>query len=82
MTKLIQPIILCGGSGTRLWPVSRQFLPKQFVPMFEGKSLFELTLDRIGGKKQGPFLKIGDLILQKNLFVLAPLRTSTRFAKF
>ena len=57
MTKLIQPIILCGGSGTRLWPVSRQFLPKQFVPMFEGKSLFELTLDRIGGKKARAFFK-------------------------
>ncbi|MEI6096484.1 MAG: sugar phosphate nucleotidyltransferase, partial [Gammaproteobacteria bacterium] len=28
----IQPVILCGGSGTRLWPLSRQSFPKQFVP--------------------------------------------------
>ena len=36
-------LILCGGSGTRLWPISRSLMPKQFVKMFAGKSLFELT---------------------------------------
>ena len=40
----IKPVILCGASGTRLWPLSRQSLPKQFVPMIDGKSLLELTL--------------------------------------
>ena len=44
--KKIKPIILCGGSGTRLWPVSRQSLPKQFVPLIDYKSLLELTLRR------------------------------------
>lgn len=39
-------VILCGGSGTRLWPISRKLLPKQFVKMFEGKSLFQLTIER------------------------------------
>lgn len=39
-------IILCGGSGTRLWPISRTLLPKQFVKLFEGRSLFQLTLLR------------------------------------
>jgi mannose-1-phosphate guanylyltransferase/mannose-6-phosphate isomerase len=43
----IQPVILCGGSGTRLWPVSRQSLPKQFVPLLQGRSLLELTFDRV-----------------------------------
>jgi mannose-1-phosphate guanylyltransferase/mannose-6-phosphate isomerase len=43
----IKPVILCGGSGTRLWPLSRQSLPKQFVPMIDGKSLLELTLRRV-----------------------------------
>jgi len=43
----IRIVILCGGSGTRLWPESRQNLPKQFIPIFKGKSLFELTLERI-----------------------------------
>jgi len=39
-------IILCGGSGTRLWPISRTLMPKQFVKLFNDKSLFQLTVDR------------------------------------
>ena len=39
-------IILCGGSGTRLWPISRTLLPKQFVKLFDTKSLFQLTVER------------------------------------
>ena len=39
-------IILCGGSGTRLWPISRTLMPKQFVKLFEKKSLFQLTVER------------------------------------
>ena len=39
-------IILCGGSGTRLWPISRTLMPKQFVKIFDEKSLFELTVER------------------------------------
>lgn len=39
-------IILCGGSGTRLWPLSRKMLPKQFVRMFDGVSLYQKTLER------------------------------------
>ena len=39
-------IILCGGSGTRLWPISRTLMPKQFVKLFSNKSLFQLTVDR------------------------------------
>ncbi|MBA2964818.1 MULTISPECIES: mannose-1-phosphate guanylyltransferase/mannose-6-phosphate isomerase [Ramlibacter] len=44
---MIQPVILCGGSGTRLWPLSRKALPKQFVPLIQGKSLLALTLERV-----------------------------------
>jgi mannose-1-phosphate guanylyltransferase/mannose-6-phosphate isomerase len=40
-------VILCGGSGTRLWPLSRKAFPKQFVPLIEGRSLLALTLDRV-----------------------------------
>ena len=43
----ITPVILCGGSGTRLWPLSRKSFPKQFVPLFANKSLLQLTLDRV-----------------------------------
>ena len=39
-------IILCGGNGTRLWPISRTLLPKQFVKLFDDKSLFQLTVER------------------------------------
>lgn len=39
-------IILCGGNGTRLWPISRTLMPKQFVKLFDNKSLFQLTVER------------------------------------
>lgn len=39
-------VVMCGGSGTRLWPLSRKALPKQFVPLVQGKSLLQLTLER------------------------------------
>jgi len=39
-------IILCGGSGTRLWPISRTLMPKQFLKLFNDKSLFQLTIKR------------------------------------
>jgi mannose-1-phosphate guanylyltransferase/mannose-6-phosphate isomerase len=47
MAARIQPVVLCGGSGTRLWPLSREIFPKQFVPLIEGKSLLGMTLERI-----------------------------------
>ncbi|MCI4412117.1 MAG: mannose-1-phosphate guanylyltransferase/mannose-6-phosphate isomerase [Thiotrichales bacterium] len=39
-------ILLSGGSGTRLWPLSRSMLPKQFVRLFNGQSLFQQTVAR------------------------------------
>uniref|UniRef100_UPI003BA9A258 mannose-1-phosphate guanylyltransferase/mannose-6-phosphate isomerase n=1 Tax=Stappia sp. TaxID=1870903 RepID=UPI003BA9A258 len=42
----IIPCILSGGSGSRLWPMSRSMRPKQFLPMFDGESLFQKTLKR------------------------------------
>jgi mannose-1-phosphate guanylyltransferase / mannose-6-phosphate isomerase len=41
------PVIMCGGAGTRLWPVSRESMPKQFVPLVEDRSTFQQVLDRI-----------------------------------
>lgn len=43
----IRPVILCGGSGTRLWPLSRKSFPKQFIPLVDGKSLLQLTVERL-----------------------------------
>ena len=37
----IVPVILCGGAGTRLWPVSRKSYPKQFSKLIDDKSLFQ-----------------------------------------
>lgn len=42
----IVPVILCGGSGTRLWPLSRQFYPKQFIDLGNGRTLFGDTISR------------------------------------
>lgn len=38
--------ILCGGPGARLWPLSRTLLPKQFVKLFNDRSLFQATVLR------------------------------------
>jgi len=43
---LIKPIILCGGSGTRLWPLSRAGFPKQFLVLSGKNSLFQQALER------------------------------------
>ena len=43
----LKPIVLCGGSGTRLWPLSRKSYPKQFVELLNGQSLLTLTLQRL-----------------------------------
>ena len=46
-TKKLRPIILAGGTGTRLWPLSTKHKPKQFLPFFGEYSLFDLTLQRL-----------------------------------
>lgn len=45
MTKVV-PVILCGGAGTRLWPLSRAKYPKQFVEFEKGENLFKMTVAR------------------------------------
>ncbi len=44
---MIYPIILAGGSGTRLWPVSRSLYPKQFISLYNKNSLFQNTMQRL-----------------------------------
>jgi mannose-1-phosphate guanylyltransferase len=43
------PVILSGGSGSRLWPLSRSMRPKQFLGVTDTLSLFQLTLKRLEG---------------------------------
>ena len=45
----ITPVILCGGYGTRLWPLSRKSYPKQFVPLTGEETLFQASAKRMAG---------------------------------
>ncbi|MCB2096383.1 MAG: mannose-1-phosphate guanylyltransferase/mannose-6-phosphate isomerase [Parvularculaceae bacterium] len=46
---IIQPVIMSGGAGTRLWPMSRAARPKQFLPLVSRASLFQETAERMTG---------------------------------
>ena len=58
---MLYPVILCGGSGTRLWPLSREMYPKQFVDLGEGRTLFKDTL-----KRAAQIPSIADMIIVCN----------------
>ncbi|WP_347266346.1 mannose-1-phosphate guanylyltransferase/mannose-6-phosphate isomerase [Paracoccus sp. (in: a-proteobacteria)] len=49
----ITPVLLAGGSGTRLWPVSRKSFPKQFAPLVGEESLFQASARRLSGPRYG-----------------------------
>ncbi|MEI4485295.1 mannose-1-phosphate guanylyltransferase/mannose-6-phosphate isomerase [Frigidibacter sp. MR17.14] len=58
---MITPVILCGGSGTRLWPLSRKSYPKQFLPLVGTETLFQGTLRRLSGPAFGaPLVLTGE----------------------
>ena len=48
MQKIL-PVVMCGGSGTRLWPESRESLPKQFIPLLDARSTFQRTMLTLAG---------------------------------
>jgi len=50
---MIHPVLLCGGSGTRLWPLSRKSYPKQFVPLVGDETLFQASARRLSGPGYG-----------------------------
>ncbi len=47
---MITPVLLCGGSGTRLWPLSRKSYPKQFAALLGEESLFQASARRLSGR--------------------------------
>ncbi|KGJ19066.1 mannose-1-phosphate guanylyltransferase/mannose-6-phosphate isomerase [Paracoccus sanguinis] len=51
MTHGVVPVLLAGGSGTRLWPVSRKSFPKQFAPLIGAQSLFQASALRLAGPR-------------------------------
>ena len=58
MDQTLHPVLLCGGSGTRLWPLSRKSYPKQFVTFSGGESLFQASARRLSGAGYAPPLVI------------------------
>ena len=62
----VYPVILCGGSGTRLWPLSRKSYPKQFVPLLGETSLLQDCARRMRGPAGAPYAK--PLILTNEAF--------------
>lgn len=64
----IRPVLLAGGIGTRLWPVSRRSYPKQFVELFGTDSLFRQTAARVEG---APFLRPLVLGNEEHRFLIA-----------
>jgi len=57
----ITPVILCGGSGTRLWPLSRKSYPKQFSPFIGSESLFQTCAKRLSAETfRSPVIVTGD----------------------
>jgi len=58
MPRTVVPVILCGGAGSRLWPVSRQLLPKQFLPLVTGHTLLQDTALRAHEASDGAQLLV------------------------
>jgi mannose-1-phosphate guanylyltransferase/mannose-6-phosphate isomerase len=58
----IVPVILCGGSGTRLWPLSRAGFPKQFLVLSGTKSLFQQAIERVNGLAAED-IRVGDTLI-------------------
>lgn len=48
------PVVLAGGAGTRLWPLSRERYPKQFLPLVGERTMLQQTLDRLAGLSAAP----------------------------
>lgn len=43
----MKPVIICGGIGSKMWPMSRSTMPKHFLPILNGKSLFQLNYETL-----------------------------------
>ena len=63
MTTQILPVILSGGSGTRLWPLSREQYPKQLLPLFDQETLLQSTATRLAGFKGAPEVAAQPLVV-------------------
>ena len=77
MTIDIQPVIMAGGSGTRLWPLSRSGFPKQFLILSGNTSLFQQAVTRLQDLAEGPITVAAPLVVgneEHRFLVLDQLR--------
>jgi mannose-1-phosphate guanylyltransferase len=68
-TMTLYPVILSGGSGSRLWPLSREHFPKPLLPLTSGQSLLQETATRVDGLPE-----LGDAVYvcnEEHRFLLA-----------
>ncbi|WAX72508.1 mannose-1-phosphate guanylyltransferase [Gallibacterium anatis] len=85
-------LILCGGNGTRLWPLSKENMPKQFIKIFNNQSLFQITAKRnhelcdsrliVSNEKQHLLAKdqLLDLNIENNQFLVESIARNTAAA--
>jgi mannose-1-phosphate guanylyltransferase/mannose-6-phosphate isomerase len=77
MKTLVQPVVMAGGSGTRLWPLSRAGYPKQFLVLSGTTSLFQQAVSRLRGIVDGAQLALPPLVVgneEHRFMVLDQLR--------
>ena len=65
MSNIISPVVLCGGSGTRLWPLSRAGYPKQFLVLSGTTSLFQQAVQRVNALSAAD-IRIGETLVVTN----------------
>lgn len=77
----MKTVVLCGGSGTRLWPLSRTLFPKQFYPLFSGDSLFQRTLRRNAPHSEEFIIVVneGQFFMAQDQFQELGLKANARF---
>lgn len=69
----VLPVILAGGSGTRLWPLSRSLYPKQFLPLVDDSTLLQATISRMDGLEKHEIHGVDPIIIcnEEHRFIVA-----------
>lgn len=62
----VAPVVICGGSGTRLWPLSRAGFPKQFLALNGNDTLFQQSVNRLKGLELEEEIEVGPLVIACN----------------
>ena len=83
----MKPVIICGGIGSKMWPMSRSTMPKHFLPLINGKSLFQLNWEALRNKfgSEEIFLQTNEVqakiaknlipeIVKENIFIEPEMR--------